>query len=63
MTHTKPRRSPFCSLCGAPFKELATEEVSYEVTVEAFFILFKHRSVGNNESDIKMDNGDAVFRF
>lgn len=33
----------FCPLCGKPFKELPTEEVSYEVTVEVLFILLKHR--------------------
>jgi transposase len=33
----------FCSSCGLPFKELNSEEISYEVTIQVQYILFRHR--------------------
>ena len=32
-----------CSSCGLPFKELNSEEISYEVTIQIQYILFRHR--------------------
>lgn len=33
----------YCPECGLPFEELNTEEISYEVTVETRYLLFRHR--------------------
>lgn len=33
----------YCPACGMPFKELKAEEISYEVTVEVRYVLFRHR--------------------
>jgi len=33
----------YCRLCGLPFEELNTEEISYEVTVQTRYLLFRHR--------------------
>lgn len=33
----------YCPLCGLPFEELNTEEISYEVTIETRYLLFRHR--------------------
>lgn len=42
--HILAEEDCYCERCGAPFKELNTEEISYEVTVETRrYVLFRHR--------------------
>lgn len=42
--HVIAEEDCYCERCGAPFKELNTEEISYEVTVETRrYVLFRHR--------------------
>lgn len=33
----------YCQSCGLPFEELNSEEISYEVTIQVRYILFRHR--------------------
>lgn len=42
--HVIAEEDCYCERCGAPFKALNTEEISYEVTVETRrYVLFRHR--------------------
>jgi transposase len=41
-TYTLPPEECFCPSCGLPFKEMNTEEISFEVTVEILYRLIKH---------------------
>lgn len=41
--HRIDSRDCHCSECGLPFEELNSEEISYEVTIQIRYILFRHR--------------------